>query len=71
MAQSRAGGSPVRVLGPAECPVHKLKDHFRYHFQLQSSDASAINRVLREATAVSKPPSAVEFQIDIDPYGMM
>ena len=67
-----AGGSPpVRVLGPAECPVFKLKGHYRFHFQLQSDNSGVLHAVLREVLAACKPPGGVEHQTDIDPYSML
>ena len=62
---------PVRVLGPAECPVFKLKNFYRFHFQLQSSSSGHLHQVLREVIATVKVPSNVEYQIDIDPFNMM
>lgn len=70
--QVKAGDSlPVRVLGPAECPVFKLQDYFRFHFQLQAENSGVLHAVLREVLTVAKPPSGVEFQVDVDPYSMM
>jgi primosomal protein N' (replication factor Y) len=63
--------SPVRVLGPAECPVFKLNNFYRFHFQLQSENSGRLHEVLREVLAVAKPPHAVEFQVDVDPYNML
>ncbi len=65
----RAGN--VRVLGPAECPVFKLHDFYRFHFQLQSEHSGHLHAVLREVLTVSKPPHGVEFQVDVDPYSML
>src|SRR5262245_64594390 len=31
------GVAPVRLLGPAEAPVFRLKGYYRYHFQVQSA----------------------------------
>ena len=61
----------VRVLGPAECPVFKLNDYYRFHFQLQSEKSGDLHQVLREVLAVSKPPSGVEYQVDVDPFSML
>src|SRR5262245_31952393 len=61
----------VRVLGPAECPVFRLKNFFRFHFQVQSASAAALHRVLREVLASIKAPGNVEFQLDVDPYNML
>lgn len=64
-------GTPVRVLGPAECPVFKLKGYYRFHFQMQSDNSGLLHSVLREVLTVCKPPHGVEFQVDIDPYSML
>jgi primosomal protein N' (replication factor Y) (superfamily II helicase) len=61
----------VRVLGPAECPVFKLNDYYRFHFQLQAESSGTLHQVLREVLTVAKPPHGVEFQVDVDPFSMM
>jgi primosomal protein N' (replication factor Y) len=61
----------VRLLGPAECPVFKLKNHYRFHFQIQSASSGALHDAIRTVLAIAKPPSGVEFQVDVDPYNMM
>lgn len=61
----------VRVLGPAECPVFRLKDFYRFHFQVQSANSGQLHDVLREVVAAMKTPNNVEFQIDVDPYSML
>ena len=61
----------VRILGPAECPVFKLNDYYRFHFQLLSATSGVLHSVLREVVAVTKAPSGVEFQVDVDPYSML
>jgi len=61
----------VRILGPAECPVFRLNNFYRFHFQVQSADSGVLHSVLRDVLAMVKPPSGVEFQVDIDPFSMM
>jgi primosomal protein N' (replication factor Y) len=61
----------VRLLGPAECPVFRLKNFYRFHFQVQSEASGVLHEVLRAALATARPPSGVEFQVDIDPYSML
>ena len=70
-ANRPGGAGPVRVLGPAECPVFKLNNYYRFHFQLQSENSGRLHEVLREVLAVAKPPHGVEFQVDVDPYNML
>jgi primosomal protein N' (replication factor Y) len=70
-ATGRLKASAVRVLGPAECPVFKLHDYYRFHFQLQGENSGTLHQVLREVLSVAKPPHGVEFQVDVDPFSMM
>jgi primosomal protein N' len=48
-AQKRLGAeaSAMRLLGPAEAPVFRLKGYYRYHFQLQSPSAGTLHRLLK------------------------
>jgi primosomal protein N' (replication factor Y) len=61
----------VRLLGPAEAPVFRLKGYFRFHFQLQSSSSGALHQVLRAVLPLAKQPDDVEFTIDVDPHNML
>jgi primosomal protein N' (replication factor Y) (superfamily II helicase) len=61
----------LRLLGPAEAPVYRLNSYFRYHFQLQSVSPGLLHSVLREVLSVVRPPSGVEYVVDIDPFNMM
>jgi primosomal protein N' (replication factor Y) (superfamily II helicase) len=72
--RGQAAGPPetrVRLLGPAEAPVFKLNNYFRFHFQLQSASPAVLHQVLREVLAVARPPAGVEFQVDVDPFNML
>jgi primosomal protein N' (replication factor Y) len=71
LAKQNPPPSAVRLLGPAEAPVFRLKNYFRFHFQLQSASAAVLHRVLRDVLGVMRVPSKVEFQLDIDPYNML
>jgi len=61
----------VRLLGPAEAPVFKLKGYYRFHFQMQSASAGLLHQVLRRVLPTLRPPANVEFTLDIDPYSML
>jgi primosomal protein N' (replication factor Y) len=62
---------PLRLLGPAECPVFRLNGFYRFHFQVQSADSGVLHAILRHVLAIAKPPSGVEFQVDVDPFNML
>ncbi len=72
MAKLKADGvTDVRLLGPAEAPVFRLKGYYRFHFQLHSPSAGTLHQVLRAVLPVVRPPAGVEFTLDVDPYQML
>ena len=60
----------VRLLGPAEAPVFRLKDYFRFHYQMQSISPRELHELIREVQPLLRPPSGVEFTLDVDPFNM-
>jgi primosomal protein N' (replication factor Y) len=71
-AQKQLGpeGTTLRLLGPAEAPVFRLKGYYRYHFQLQSPSAGTLHRLLRAMVPAVRAPNEVEFTLDVDPCHM-
>jgi primosomal protein N' (replication factor Y) len=65
------GPVEVRLLGPAEAPVFRLKNNFRYHFQLQSPSPGTLHQLLRLVVPALNPPAGVEFTLDVDPFNML
>jgi primosomal protein N' (replication factor Y) len=63
--------SDLRLLGPAEAPVFRLKGYYRFHFQLQSSSSAFLHQVLRAVVPTVRLPKDVELTIDIDPQDML
>ncbi len=63
--------SGVRLLGPAEAPVFRLKGYYRFHFQLQSPSPATLHQVLRAVLPTLRAPSGVEFTLDVDPFNML
>jgi primosomal protein N' (replication factor Y) (superfamily II helicase) len=70
-ALSAKGPAEVRLLGPAEAPVFRLKGYYRFHFQLQSPSAAQLHQVLRQVLPAVHAPSGVEFTLDVDPFNML
>jgi primosomal protein N' (replication factor Y) len=63
-------GSALRLLGPAEAPLFRLKGYYRYHFQIQSSSSNHLRDVLRHILRDTKTPEGVDLTIDVDPYSL-
>jgi primosomal protein N' (replication factor Y) len=70
LARRPGAAATIRLLGPAEAPVFRLKDYFRYHFQLQSASPGELHRLIRDVWPTLRPPSGVEVALDVDPYNM-
>jgi primosomal protein N' (replication factor Y) (superfamily II helicase) len=71
MKDPSAGASLLRLLGPAEAPVFRLKGYFRYHFQLQSPTPGILHQVLRQALGAVRPAAGVDCTVDVDPLDML
>jgi primosomal protein N' (replication factor Y) len=61
----------VRILGPAEAPVFRLKGYYRYHLQIQSTSAARLHELLQAVLERLRTPSDVEFTVDVDPLDML
>lgn len=61
----------LRILGPAEAPVFRLKGYYRFHFQLQSPSSAFLHQVLRVVVPTVRLPHGVDLTIDIDPQDMV
>jgi primosomal protein N' (replication factor Y) len=70
-AKSRLSAAEVRLLGPAEAPVFRLKGYYRYHFQLQSPSPAALHQLLRLVLPTLRAPAGVELTVDVDPFNML
>jgi primosomal protein N' (replication factor Y) len=61
---------PVTVLGPAPCPVAKIKDRFRWHVLLKGP-SDAVGRVVRYAAPKLEGTADVRLAIDRDPVSLL
>ncbi len=60
----------VRILGPAPCPVTRLKANFRYHLQLTSIELSPLQKIWLHAAPKFPSHPEVEFVVDVDPLNL-
>lgn len=62
----------IEVLGPAQAPMAKLRNQFRYHLILKHSQAHLLNQFLTVILAdESWIPSQVKVVVDIDPMNLL
>ncbi|MER3416798.1 MAG: primosomal protein N' [Gemmataceae bacterium] len=67
----QADSRPVRLLGPAEAPLARLKGYYRFHMQLQSGSSRQLHRLLTQVVVPYKPPAQVQVIVDVDPVTML
>ena len=60
-----------RLLGPAPCPIHKLRGLFRYHVLLSSPDGDALRQVVRLVIEALEPIDGVQWVVDVDPLDLL
>jgi primosomal protein N' (replication factor Y) len=63
--------SGIRVLGPAPCPIPRLRDRYRWHVQIHGPDGPALRAAVRRATAGLKTPREIAWVVDVDPVEML
>jgi primosomal protein N' (replication factor Y) len=61
---------PITVLGPAPCPLVKIKDRWRWHVLLKGP-SDALGRVVRYAARRLKREGTVRLVIDRDPVSLL
>lgn len=70
-AELATRGLAGRVLGPAPCPLAKLRGKFRFHLLVQLPDRDSLRILVRDATREVALPRGVQSLIDIDPLDML
>ena len=63
--------SDARLLGPAEAPIAKLQDKYRFHMLITGTDLEAMRTIVQQATTGLKPPDEVQWIVDVDPLDML
>jgi primosomal protein N' (replication factor Y) (superfamily II helicase) len=63
----------LRVMGPAEAPVPRLKNEYRYQFLIKAASRKSLNELLQKIRnfAVEHKWGATALVIDVDPLTLM
>ncbi len=62
----------LTLLGPAPCPIDRLRARWRWHLLLKSRDPSVLGKVLRYFARRFEPPSGdLRLEIDRDPVSLL
>lgn len=63
----------LKVMGPAEAPVVRLKNEYRYQFLIKAASRKALNELLQRIRnfALERKWGATALVIDVDPLTLM
>jgi primosomal protein N' (replication factor Y) len=63
----------LRVMGPAEAPVPRLKNEYRYQFLIKAASRKALNETLQRIRGFAQESKwpATSLVIDVDPLSLM
>jgi primosomal protein N' (replication factor Y) len=63
----------LRVMGPAEAPVPRLKAEYRYQFLIKAAGRKALNDAMQQVRrfALERKWNATALVIDVDPLTLM
>jgi primosomal protein N' (replication factor Y) len=71
LLEARSIGT-VDLLGPAPCPIDRIRRRWRWHLVLKSADSAALGRVLGYfATHFDHPGGDLRVEIDRDPVSLL
>ena len=56
----------VSVVGPAKCPIERIKNRWRWHLMLKSDNPSQLTRVARYIAVRQPPPGPGQLRIVVD-----
>ena len=62
----------IHLVGPAPCPIDRIRNRWRWHLLLKSQDGSPLGRVLRYFALKFEPPATdLRTEIDRDPVSLL
>lgn len=61
-----ASGAAVRLIGPAPCPIDRIRDRWRWHFLLRSASARALGVVCHKLQTEFRPPKKAGLRLILD-----
>ena len=63
----------IKIVGPAEAPVPRLKNEYRYQFLIKAASRKTLNELLQRVRcfAIEHKWGATALVIDVDPLTLM
>jgi primosomal protein N' (replication factor Y) len=61
----------TRVLGPAPCPLAKLRNQYRFHALLSAADFGPLRKTLRDVLTALPQSDELQWAVDVDPQDLL
>lgn len=61
----------IAVLGPAPCPISRIKSRYRWHITIKGAHPQKMIAVIKALRKKIPEPSGISFNIDTDPLSLM
>jgi len=61
----------VEVIGPAPCPIERVRGRWRWHFLLRTRDAPRLTRLIGYLAARAPLPRGIRLIVDRDPVSLL
>ncbi len=71
LEQKAANANIFSIIGPAPCPIPKLRGHYRWHIMLKGNDMKMMNQSLKAAVAGVRKMNSVMMATDVDPVNIL
>jgi primosomal protein N' (replication factor Y) len=71
LAAALEGDGDLRVLGPAQCPLGRLRGKYRWHLLLKATDMETIRARLKHAMGRLTASERFGLSVDLDPMSLL
>jgi primosomal protein N' (replication factor Y) (superfamily II helicase) len=71
LAQLAPEAAGLKILGPAQAGIYKLRNNYRWRLLLEAERAFPIQDYIRDWLAAVKVPSSIRVAVDVDPYSFV
>jgi primosomal protein N' (replication factor Y) len=61
----------IKVLGPVEAPIYKIRNRYRFRFLIKSPLSANTQQYIEQWLGMLKIPASVRIKIDVDPYSFL
>ncbi len=69
--QQRQPAVAAQILGPAACPIHRLRNFYRYHLLVLTPKPAWRSCLIRQVLEKTSLPDSAELSLDIDPLSVL